>query len=142
MVYIVCHFICIFWTYYCIVRPNCSISRTITQQTLKSVSILPKSLHNIVLYKRKHSVIIRDNLLILHKNICCDPSSELSRRDDSDEGSHHMVSMRNKKNYYRILPLGLNIFISENNIHDYNYYYIHKHNRIRTKANTPSYLEL
>ena len=26
-------------------------------------------------------------LLILPKNICCDPSSEPSRRDDSDEGS-------------------------------------------------------
>ena len=31
--------------------------------------------------------------------------------------------------------VGLNIFISENNIHgNYNYCYIHKHNRIRTKA--------
>ena len=38
-------------------------------------------------------------LLILHKNLCCDPSSEPSRRDGSDEGSQHMVSMRNKKNY-------------------------------------------
>ena len=37
--------------------------------------------------------------MILHKNICCDPSSELSHRDNSDEGSHHMVLMRNKKNY-------------------------------------------
>ena len=33
-------------------------------------------------------------LLILHKNIHCDPSSELSQQDDSDEGSQHMVSMR------------------------------------------------
>ena len=33
------------------------------------------------------------------------------------------------------LIIGLNIFISENNIHgNYNYCYIHKHNRIRTKA--------
>ena len=32
----------------------------------------------------------------MHKNICCDPSSELSRQDSSDEGSQCMVSMRNK----------------------------------------------
>ena len=33
-------------------------------------------------------MIIRDNVrLILHKNICCDPSSEPSHRDGSDEGS-------------------------------------------------------
>ena len=30
--------------------------------------------------------------------MCYDPSSEPSRRDGSDEGSQHMVSMRNKKN--------------------------------------------
>ena len=44
-------------------------------------------------------------LLILHKNISCDPSSELSHRDGSDEGSHHIISMRNKKNNNQILPL-------------------------------------
>ena len=44
---------------------------------------------------------IRDNFgRFLHKNTCCDTSSEPSRRDGSDEGSHHMVSMRNKKNKY------------------------------------------
>ena len=32
--------------------------------------------------------MMKDNLSILHKNICC-----------SDEGSQHMVSMRTKKNY-------------------------------------------
>ena len=49
-------------------------------------------------------MIIRDNfLLILHKNICCDPSSEPSCRDGSDEGSQHMVSMRNKENYPSII---------------------------------------
>ena len=37
-------------------------------------------------------------LLILHQSICCDPASEPSRQDGSDEGSQHMVSMRNKKN--------------------------------------------
>ena len=37
-------------------------------------------------------------MLILHKNICCDPSSEPSQRDGSDEGSQHMVLIRNKKN--------------------------------------------
>ena len=41
-------------------------------------------------------MIIRDNfLLILHKNLCCDPSSEPSR-DSSDEGSQHRVSVRAK----------------------------------------------
>ena len=35
----------------------------------------------------------------------CDPSSEPSQRAGSDEGSQHMVSMRNKKNYRQILPL-------------------------------------
>ena len=35
----------------------------------------------------------------------CDPSSEQSRLDGSDEGSQHMISMRNKKNYNQILPL-------------------------------------
>ena len=37
--------------------------------------------------------------------MCCDPSSEASRRDGSDEGSQHMVSMRNKENYHQLLPL-------------------------------------
>ena len=32
-------------------------------------------------------------------DITCMPTSEPSRRDDSDEGSEHMVSMRNKKKY-------------------------------------------
>ena len=32
-------------------------------------------------------------------NICCDPSSEPSLRDGSDDGSQYMVSMRHKKNY-------------------------------------------
>ena len=49
-------------------------------------------------------MIIRDNfLLILDKNICCDPSSETSPQDSSDEGSQHMVSMRKKKNCHQIL---------------------------------------
>ena len=35
-------------------------------------------------------MIIREIfLLILHKNRCCDPSSEPSYPDDSDEGSQH-----------------------------------------------------
>ena len=44
-------------------------------------------------------------MLFLHKNIyvCCYSSSELSRRDGSDEGSQHMVSMRNIKNYSLII---------------------------------------
>ena len=36
-------------------------------------------------------------MLILHKNIHCDSSSEPSRCDGSDEGSQCMVSMRNQK---------------------------------------------
>ena len=39
-------------------------------------------------------MIIRDiqkKKLILHKNICCDPSSELSCRGGSDEWSQHMT---------------------------------------------------
>ena len=51
-------------------------------------------------------MIIGDNfLLILLKNICCDPSSEPSQLDSSDEGSQHMVLMRNKENYHQIQPL-------------------------------------
>ena len=46
----------------------------------------------------------RDNLgIISHifslKNIFCDPSLERSHRDGSDEGSQHMFSTQNKKNY-------------------------------------------
>ena len=55
-------------------------------------------------------MIIMDNfLLILCKNICCDPSSEPSRRDSSDEGSQRRVSMRNKKIIikYSLLPTAL-----------------------------------
>ena len=36
-------------------------------------------------------------MFILHKNIHCDPTSEPSCRDGSDEGSQHMVSMRNER---------------------------------------------
>ena len=32
-------------------------------------------------------------------NVCCDLSLEPSRRDGSNEGSLHMFSLRNKKNY-------------------------------------------
>ena len=35
--------------------------------------------------------------MIIQKNICCDLSSEPSRRDGSDERSQHMVSLRNRK---------------------------------------------
>ena len=40
-------------------------------------------------------MIILDNFcsFCIFKSICCDPSS------GSDEGSQHMASMRNKKNY-------------------------------------------
>ena len=47
--------------------------------------------------------MIRDFLLILHKNINCDPSSEPSRPDGSNEGSQRMVSWINKKNYLSVI---------------------------------------
>ena len=37
--------------------------------------------------------------LFLIKTVYCDPSSELSRQDDSDTGSQHMVLCRINKNY-------------------------------------------
>ena len=40
----------------------------------------------------------RDNYpFFFHKNIFCDPSLELSRREGSNEGSQRMFSLRNKK---------------------------------------------
>ena len=42
-------------------------------------------------------------MLILHKNICCDPKPEPSHWDGSYEGSQQMVSMRNKKKYPSII---------------------------------------
>ena len=45
----------------------------------------------------------RDNYGIIGhisiKNTFCDPSLEPSHRDGSNEGSQHMFSLRNKKNY-------------------------------------------
>ena len=41
----------------------------------------------------------RDNFGIIKKTFFYDPSLELSRRDGSNEGSQHMFSLRNKKNY-------------------------------------------
>ena len=42
----------------------------------------------------------RDNLgKFFHKSIFCDPSLEPSHRDGSNDGSQHMFSLRNKKNY-------------------------------------------
>ena len=37
--------------------------------------------------------------LFLIGTICCDPSSEPSQRDGSDEGSQHMFLCRINKNY-------------------------------------------
>ena len=39
-------------------------------------------------------------MLVLHKNICCDPSSEPSQ-GGSDEWSQHMVLMRKKKDIFK-----------------------------------------
>ena len=45
----------------------------------------------------------RDNLgiihIFLHKSKFCDPSVEPSHQDGSNEGSQHMFSLRNKRNY-------------------------------------------
>ena len=61
-------------------------------------------------------MIIRDIIgKFCIRNICCDPSSEPSCQDSLNEGSHHMVSTRNKKNYpsiiikYPLLPRALHI---------------------------------
>ena len=49
----------------------------------------------------------RDNFGIIFRippiNIYCDPSLEPSYRDSSNEGSQHMFSLKNKKNYLWIL---------------------------------------
>ena len=58
---------------------------------------------NLVRVLDKMEMIIRVIFLfILHKNICYEPSSQPSRRDGSDAGSQHMVSVRNKKN--KVIP--------------------------------------
>ena len=44
-------------------------------------------------------MIIKDNFCYFYIKTYVVTSAELSRRDGSDEGSQHMVSMRNKKNY-------------------------------------------
>ena len=36
---------------------------------------------------------------VLHKNLCCDPSTRPFQQDSSNEGSQPMVSAKNKKNY-------------------------------------------
>ena len=54
-------------------------------------------------------MIIRDNFF---KSVCRDPSSELSCQDSSDEGSQHMVSMRDKKNYPLFIIEYLFLFIA------------------------------
>ena len=40
---------------------------------------------------------------VLHKNLCCDPSSEPSDGDGSDEGSQDVVSMINKQKFISII---------------------------------------
>ena len=49
--------------------------------------------------ERKPPSYSRRNTVFLIKTVCCDPSPELSRQDDSDEGSQHMVLCRINKNY-------------------------------------------
>ena len=53
-------------------------------------------------------MITEGYFLSLIEIICCDPSSELSRRDGSDEGSQHVLCRIKKKiisSYHQILPL-------------------------------------
>ena len=51
--------------------------------------------------------------LYLIEIIYCDPSSEQSHQDGSDEGSQHMFISRIKKDYpYRIYPAIRRVFVS------------------------------
>ena len=43
--------------------------------------------------------------LFLIENICCEPSSDSSLRDGSNEWSQYMFLCRINKNYHQILPL-------------------------------------
>ena len=49
--------------------------------------------------------IIKDNspYFSIKKQIPCDPSLELSHLEGFNEGSHYIVSLRNKKNYLKII---------------------------------------
>ena len=56
--------------------------------------------------------VIEDNsntciFLFLIKNICCDPSLELSHQDSSNDGSQHMFERSNIENYPLIIPFSL-----------------------------------
>ena len=60
-------------------------------------------------------MIIRDNFcLFCIKAYAVTPSSEPSRRDGSDEGSQHMVSMRNKKKLSSSTPSYLELCLTNN----------------------------
>ena len=53
--------------------------------------------------KREYSMITEGYFdFFLIENICCDPSSELSCRDNSDEGSQHKFLCRIDKNYLKL----------------------------------------
>ena len=64
------------------------------------------SVHCPSLDKREYLMI---TLLFLIETICCDPSSEPSCRDSSDEGSQGIFLYRTKiiPNYHQILHLEL-----------------------------------
>ena len=65
--------------------------------------------------KKEYLVISKDIfLLILHVNMCCDPSSEPFRRDNSNEGPQHMVLMRNKKKISSNTPSYLELCVYSN----------------------------
>ena len=61
--------------------------------------------HSRALDKREN-LMINNFFLFLIETICCNPSSEPSRQDGSDEGSQHMFLCRIKRiipNYHQIL---------------------------------------
>ena len=68
---------------------NDILYKTTTKRTIKAstqANILGKCVSLIL----EHQKIQRQFFLSLHKNICCDPSLEPSRRDGSNEGSQNM----------------------------------------------------
>ena len=56
-------------------------------------------MQEILIQSSRREGVFSDNsgyffFLILHNNVCCDPLSEPSRRNGSDEGSQHIISMK------------------------------------------------
>ena len=65
-----------------------------------SLNISLDNLHVVLTQSYRYEGVFDDNFfLFLIETISCDPSSEPSRRDGSDEGSQPMFLCRNNKNY-------------------------------------------